>query len=174
MTFDFIVWLKAHYTPLFNFVKFGIAFASAYAVVRAFKGYQVRQLGPQLAGLRTEKDSLEQEAASYRRRSQKNRRLLAKIEGVNARLREETAQVALEKASEERAEGNHEHAARALATWFEAQRPRIAGAASALAQSRERRADTGEDDSERADETERLKRIASLIAPSGHDGRKAS
>jgi hypothetical protein len=174
MTFDFIVWVKTHYTSLFNLVKFGVAAAGAYAVVAAFKGDQVRQLRPKLDGLRKEIDSLEQEAASYRRCIQRNLRLLAHIDGVNASLQEKTTQTVLERAAEERAEGNHERAARQLTAWFETQSPHIATAVGALARWRERHADASEGDSERVDEIERLKRIASLMAPSIRDGAKAS
>jgi hypothetical protein len=174
MIFDFIVWVKTHYTSLFNLVKFGVAAVSAYAVVSAFKGDQVRQLGPKIAGLRTEVGSLEQEAASFGRRIQRNRRLLAHIDGINAGLQEKTTQSVLEKAAEERAEGNHERAARQLAAWFETQSPHIATAVAALARWRERHADASEGDSERVDEIERLKRIPSLMTPSIRDGAKAS
>jgi hypothetical protein len=163
MNFDFIVWLKAHYTPLFHLLKFAFALASAYAAARAFRGEQIKQLGPALKGLREQLSSLSQEAASYRRRISRNKRLLAHAEEVNASLKKKTARAILDKAADERALGNYESAAQQLATWFQAQCPHTAKALEILAQWRRKQA---ADDESMLTEAERLERIAFLIAPS--------
>lgn len=163
MLIDLISSFKAEYAILFNVVKFGSAALGAYLAVKPLMEERVRQPKPKLAACHAELQSLEEEEAQQRRILARNRRLLDHIHRVNAGLFAQTADGVLEEAARERAKGNDEPAAQALAQWQRTQSPHIAKAAAFLAESRERCVEIS--GGPLKDEAERLRRIASLTAP---------